>query len=240
MPAGIAHCLPKEVEPASSSVWDWDRPIQSQNSAVNLASGDGFVESISDVKCLRVSHSRRVSQKMALQPESGIGLPEESIPIRQGKGYELLPVCLGILGEKAWLIRRHVEYFHRVLRGDRCYHAPAHDQVKTDYLSKICVERRGDGIADGILPRFFSLVFFLFRRHGKESVFNASQELERLSDLVYFQISDLLCEVGGELRHGCGDLLRHTADPQISPSTEGCPQLSANPTAQTPLVQQVT
>src|SRR5260370_35547714 len=111
---------------------------------------------------------------MDCQPESGRGLTEESIQIRQGKGYELLPVCLGILGEKAWLIRRHVEYFHRVLRGDRGYHAPAHDQVKTDYLSKICFERRGGGIAGGIFPRVFSLVFFLFRRHGKESLFNAS------------------------------------------------------------------
>src|SRR5260370_4301306 len=114
MPGGLKHSCPKEVDPARRSVWDWDKTLQSQNSAVNLASRDGFVESISDVKCLRVSHSRRVSQKMALQPESGIGLPEEPIPVRHAQAYDFLPVCLGLLGEKAWLIRRHVEYFHRL------------------------------------------------------------------------------------------------------------------------------
>src|SRR5258708_36352612 len=122
MPDGLKHSCPKEVDPARRSVWDWDKTLQSQNSAVNLASRDGFVESISDVKCLRVSHSRRVSQKMALQPESGIGLPEESIPIRQGKGYEFLPFCLPPLVPQPHLILPHVEYFHRVLRGERCYH----------------------------------------------------------------------------------------------------------------------
>src|SRR5260370_37485756 len=99
MPAGLKHSCPKEVDPARRSVWDWDKTLQSQNSAVNLASRDGFVESIRDVKCLRVSDSRRVAHKMALEPASRICVPVESTPCRQEICYEWLPVGFWILRE---------------------------------------------------------------------------------------------------------------------------------------------